>query len=377
MSTFKVPSKDTISYLIQVLLKFLRHSLLETPRLETKIGICDSIHDTAHALFAIESHTWGGQPTETPLLPSAAVAIGNQTSQGNSFSARDVEPILSYIDGQSSEIQLFAPYLSAVIRRAIETTIQAYGITGSTPCHISKRDANVIAALPSDLVWPALPVLSAREPWSRTEGDGSPTNPNSEILRELHGNLFGIEVCAAEVCAAMPLRFPELPLELDLSLARQTYEEGRHARLLLTAFSRRGGRTLDYEPSQIVWKQVTSGNTLVEMLCIEQLLGEGHSLGSDLMAVDEHERNGQFDLAQIHLSLHADEMTHVAIGTTWVRRLAGEEYDQILLKLEPRFAVTPPPEPWFRADLRKQAGFTDAQIARQRERMLAGADQQH
>jgi uncharacterized ferritin-like protein (DUF455 family) len=120
-----------------------------------------------------------------------------------------------------------------------------------------------------------------------------------------------------------------------------------------------------------------SGHTLAEMLCIEQLVGEGHALGYDLMAVDQHTRNGNADLAEIHRSLHADEFTHIAMGIEWFSRLAGENGDRIMMEYEPKFAVTPPPDPWFRTDLRKQVGFTDTQIARQRERMLAGAGKSH
>jgi uncharacterized ferritin-like protein (DUF455 family) len=369
-------SRESAAYLLKVLLRFLRQSLLESRKLEQKIDICDSIQDTAHAISHQDCTAAHGQTPADCCISPRLVAVGKQVSATDVFGGSAIEMLLACLDGQCSAIQLAAPQLAAVIRRAIETTGRSFGLPASTPCHIDNSDGDLVAASDTDLAWRALPVLSGREEWSRAPAkEASGSEP--DLLRELHGNLFGIEVCAAEVCAAMPLRFPELPLELDLSLARQTYEEGRHARLLLAAFKRRGGGILDYEPSQHVWRQVMSGRTLVEMLCIEQLLGEGHSLGSDLLAVDDYERNGQFDLAQIHLSLHADEMTHVALGTTWVKRLAGDEWDGILVELEPQYAVTPPPDPCFRTDLRRQAGFTEMQIGRQRERMLAGVGRRH
>jgi uncharacterized ferritin-like protein (DUF455 family) len=156
---------------------------------------------------------------------------------------------------------------------------------------------------------------------------------------------------------------------LDFILARQTYEEGRHARLLLDAFLSRGGDISDHEPTFRIWDNVLCGQSLNEALCIEHVLGEGYALGHDLQSIDDYHDQKIPDLMDIHVSLHEDEMMHVSDGLRWFNRLSEGFSNEIIKRLEPSFAVTPPPEPWFREDLRRMVGFTEHQIARQRNLM--------
>ena len=366
-------SLRTAFSLLSVLQRYLRHALIATPALELKISICDSIQDTAHALAAVSAYIRDRSSAAATLPQSLAETCRHVATRTSEAGA--VQPLLACIDGISTVIQSFMPDLAAIVRRSLETTNRAYGLSHTAPRTVEPSDNPHHDGVVSDLPWPALPTVSAREQSQRPSIVTS--LPHLPLLQQLHAQIFGIEVCAAEVCAAMALRFPNLPWSLDLDLARQTYEEGRHARLLLAAFKRRRGDPLAYAPSQDIWLKVMAGRSLSEMLCIEQLLGEGHSLGSDLMAADLHRKDGNSDLVEIHLSLHADELTHVALGITWFRRLAAGDGERLLLDLEPGYAVTPPPEPWFSAHLRREVGFTDTEIARQQHRMATAARQLH
>jgi hypothetical protein len=108
------------------------------------------------------------------------------------------------------------------------------------------------------------------------------------------------------------------------------------------------------------------GTNVVEALCIEQVLGEGYAIGSDLYLVDLFRQNGHIDLSEIHRSIHDDEFMHAKKGYEWFTQLAGSECDQVIATLEPKFAVPPPADQWFREDLRTAIGFSTIQIARQR-----------
>jgi hypothetical protein len=187
------------------------------------------------------------------------------------------------------------------------------------------------------------------------------------IIDSLNWKLLNIEIPAAEICAAIPLLYPELPAELDIVLALQTYDEGRHSRQLLDALRRRGAEeTTKTKSEPHIWDNMRLGLSLAEAICIEQILGEGYSIGTDLCLAQMFDERGYPDLAEIHRSVHADEFMHASQGIQWFYRLAAADADMVIASLESKFATSPPAEPWFRADLRAEAGFTEAQIIRQR-----------
>lgn len=173
------------------------------------------------------------------------------------------------------------------------------------------------------------------------------STPHQRLVAGLHSQIFMIEITAV--------------------LAEQTDDEGRHASVLLDAFGRRGGRIEAYDYSLTLWERVQGATSLAEALCIEQVLGEGYCIGTDLCLVEAYRERGHADLVEIHRSIHDDEFRHALDGLTWFRRLAGQQAAEIIAKLEPRYAENPLQEPWFRADLRRMVGFSDAEIERQRQ----------
>lgn len=360
-----------LKYLLKILLCTLRYELLRTSNIRDKVGICDAIQDCAAALGQFSQSDHNAILDLTDTLPSTQGCCVKIVAEPRRGVQRDSVRLLALIDGQSTYLRTVDPDLCAVTRRAIETSAKSLHIDQIIPEHLGlSTNGGCSFLLFEELSWP--------EVLSRPERDTPTSNlpigtadPSTELLAILHEQIYGIEISAAEVCAAIPLRFPNLPEELDLILARQTYEEGRHARLLLDAFVSRGGDVSLYSPSFRLWDSMLCGRSLIETLCIEHIVGEGYALGYDLQCIDEYRKQGMQDLADIHVSLHADEIMHVTDGVQWFNRLAGDFSDDTIARLEPDFAVPPPPDPWFGAGLRRRVGFTKAQISRQRNLMEA------
>lgn len=353
---------DALPKGFKLLLTVLRYELLRTPQIETKISVCSVIQDCAHAFDATRSHNSSSAIQLPSKLLNIFKVIASRPDDKNSLGA-----LISLLDGLTTSLRLANPNLTATCRRALEVVAEALGLEFPCPAHL-EVDGSDLSIVPSNFPWgwPAIPNQPARPARMMPETETSIENvPWATSVRT---KLFNIEITAAEICAAIPLLYPELPAELDVLLALQTYDEGRHAHQLRDALRRHG---LDEETGptgQIhIWDNMRLGTSLVEAICIEQILGEGYSIGTDLCLAQMFEDQGYPDMAEVHRSVHSDEFMHASQGLVWFNRLTGPGADTIIASLEPRFANSPPSEPWFRADLRAQAGFSVEQIERQRK----------
>jgi hypothetical protein len=355
---------SSLAFGLKTLLTVLRFRLLTTPEIEQKIAICAAIQDCANAWRAT-SATSGASPhvPSQLIVLSAAVASHLDSTQA-------VASFIGVLDGFTTSLRFDNPIMTAFCRRTLENAATALGVNYPIPAHICLD--GIEQAAPSDvqIIWPKTPDRPARPIERETSNAEINSNQIDPIMLSLHWKLLNIEITAAEICAAIPLLFPALAPELDAVLALQTYDEGRHSRQLLDALRRHGAEHSPQPKTDLhIWQNMRFGGSLAEAICIEQILGEGYSIGTDLCLADMFEERGYPDLAEVHRSVHADEFMHASQGIFWFRKLAGSDADTMIESLEPKFATSPPTGKWFRADLRSEAGFSESQIERQR--MLA------
>jgi uncharacterized ferritin-like protein (DUF455 family) len=200
-------------------------------------------------------------------------------------------------------------------------------------------------------------------------------NPEEDTPGFLHAVAMGIEVCAAEVCAAMILRHPTMPPGLRVDLARQVCDEMRHAHLLLGRAAELGLRPFAIPYDNYTWDLLQPAETLLDKLTLEQRLGEGNGLDDAAAARDRFLKAGDTRTAAIFDFITADEVVHVRCGNHWIRTLLDDEQervdvqeDEVRAKVAAAgMAVGYPRRP--NVSLRRLAGFTDQEVAR----MINGA----
>lgn len=160
----------------------------------------------------------------------------------------------------------------------------------------------------------------------------------------LHGLLFNVEITAMESCAMMLARFPEIPEACAHDLARQCWDESRHAQICRSELELRGGRLDEFPVHLAVWDKARRGATAAECLCLQQVLGEGFALGQGLRAQRDAEARGDRWFADLHERLFFDELLHVRNGVRWFRALAGRDagavYNRICAELGRTVDVT-------------------------------------
>lgn len=327
------------------LLRALRLELIATEATRTKIAIGGSIFLTSECLRRIKA----SQGRITGVAMPAESHAAAMPSGGERISHK-LEPLLTLLRASLPDIVFAA-------RCCVEsaTAVVEPGAFATSPFFLN-------GALQLSADDGKRRVRAVSRP-GREEGLPAPPNERHQAL---HDGIFRIELCAAEVCAAIPLRFPDLPPELDQVLALQSVEELRHARLLADALEADGGRLGSYPIDTRIWDNNVQASTLAEALFIQHFLGEGYALGHDLAEVDRHRAEGRQILAEIYASLYQDELEHVRQGIAWTRRLTTEPIVALTARLEPRVAATPPGEPHFKAETRREIGFLPDEIERQR-----------
>jgi uncharacterized ferritin-like protein (DUF455 family) len=330
---------------LEQLLRALRLRLIEVEATRTKISIGGSIFLTSECLRRI------ADVSQAPTADTALPVERHAAVPGEVLCVTHrLEPLLTLLRTTLPDIVFFARscFESAVLTLEPSALTASPFITGGAlqlSAEVGKRRVQAVA-----------------HP-GREQGVPAPPNKRHQAL---HDGIFRIELCAAEVCAAIALRFPDLPPELDQLLALQSVEELRHARLLSDALEADGGTLGSHPIDTKIWDNNLQASTLAEALFIQHFLGEGYALGHDLAEVDRHRAEGRQIWADIYASLYQDELEHVRQGVAWARKLATEPTEALIARFEQRVAATPPEEPHFSGETRRKIGFLPNEIARQR-----------
>lgn len=219
------------------------------------------------------------------------------------------------------------------------------------------------------LALPVIPQRPGRERQLREELDVARNPSNDGLGAALHDVIFRIELCAAEICAAVIAHHREAPWGLKLDLAKQVRDEARHFELLAARMEELGTNIGDYPIRYEVWDKFTLGETLVERIMIEQRLGEGLGLDGGLAIYRWMKDHGDERTALLFDYINADEVTHVGNGNRWLRELLGG--DSAVAELDERIRDRLAGSGWpirhgapINVDDRRLSGFTADELER-------------
>jgi uncharacterized ferritin-like protein (DUF455 family) len=195
-----------------------------------------------------------------------------------------------------------------------------------------------------------------------------PVGPGpSSFTMFVHSTVFNIEICATEICARMIIEHRDAPWKLKLDLARQAYDEVRHAETLLVRLRELGGTPGEFPIDLRVWRSFRAGESLAEQLLIQQRIGEGGGLDGGYLVRGGRQNEGDERTARIFDYINADEINHVRLGNKWVRHLLNHDEAAVtalerkaMAKLEAIGCQRPPLRPWVKG--RSLAGFDEQEI---------------
>src|SRR5712671_3554979 len=157
---------------------------------------------------------------------------------------------------------------------------------------------------------------------------GRPMPFDEETLRaRLHGIYTG-ELQAMETAGRTLFDFPDAPWEFQLDMARQVWDESRHAEIYMKLLEYVGSYLGEFPESEVLWSctqvddpacRVAGINRGLEGLAcdvFEQIIRMGQKMGDPII-----ERAVDYVLA--------DEITHVRMGSKWMRKLTEGDPERL------------------------------------------------
>ena len=197
-------------------------------------------------------------------------------------------------------------------------------------------------------------------------GGMGPEHRRQRLHRE-----YNQEVQTIEIAALCLSDFPDAPWDLRMELARQCWDEARHAALIYRRLEASGGRKGQYPIANLDWSVVAMLDSLVARLAIQNRTFEAGSLDIESVAIPMFREAGDPDTAQVLEAIEADEIHHVRFANDWLKRLTDAN-PRAVLKVAAAVA-------WLKRvvdatggeslhqipterEVRRQAGFSPAEI---------------
>lgn len=169
----------------------------------------------------------------------------------------------------------------------------------------------------------------AREPCfvighHETEVQASRDYSSVRAARAMLHREYNNEVQNAEIAAQTLVDFPEAPWELRMQLARQCWDETRHARMFLRRVEELGGRKGEAPIKNGDWSLVGMIDTLPGRLLVQHRLFEGGVMDTLRHVAREFRECGDERTAEMLEVILADEIQHVRFANQWLRHFAQE-----------------------------------------------------
>ena len=140
------------------------------------------------------------------------------------------------------------------------------------------------------------------------------------VHREINQEIQTLEIAA--LCLA---DYPDAPWNLRMELARQCWDEARHAALYYRRLREMGGQKGDYAIANLDWSVVTMLDSLAARLAVQHRTFEAGSLDLESAGIPMYRAVGDDATADIMEAVVADEIQHVRFANVWLKKLTDED----------------------------------------------------
>ena len=151
-----------------------------------------------------------------------------------------------------------------------------------------------------------------------------------EARRKRMHREYNQEVQTLEIAALCLADFPEAAWELRLELARQCWDEARHAALYYRRLLELGGRKGEYAIANLDWSVVAMLDSLAARLAVQHRTFEAGSLDLESQGIPMYREAGDDATADIMDAVVADEFQHVRFANAWLKRLTDADPRAVL-----------------------------------------------
>jgi uncharacterized ferritin-like protein (DUF455 family) len=139
------------------------------------------------------------------------------------------------------------------------------------------------------------------------------------LHRHMHNEMQNLEIAAQTLAD-----FPDAPWEVRLQIARQCWDESRHAALVHRRLLAHGGRKGEFPVMNYEWGVVCRMDSLAARLALQNRSFEAGEM--DLLRHLQREwiAAGDGETAAVYDAILADEVNHVRYANRWLQRECRE-----------------------------------------------------
>jgi hypothetical protein len=319
------------------------------PRWETKLALGEHIHDDARAVSKIKRRLYElRHPSDYPGAPGDELA--SLLDRMNAAATPDDYLQLAYGEVKPAlvrAIEVHLAHLDPVVDEPSLTLLRQIGdrqrrhtehvevVTGTTPDDLGAlpiklrevRDLRVMPPLDEPARDEFIEVTEKGDPYLSEElyvnGQENHVPSEPEEQRHFFHGLMDAELCAAELMARNSHEHPEMPWDFHVDMARQTWDEVRHAKIHEILMRQElGCKWGDYPIGFGYFKSIYAYDLLGRLALFngtsEQRAMWRHSHRRKVLL-----EQGQEIVAMVFDYLLADEVPHVHNGTRWGTHLLG------------------------------------------------------
>jgi len=323
------------------------------PQFETKYALGDHLHDDARAISKIRRRLYElRHPSDYPGAPAEELSALLDRLAGAPTLAAYIE--LAYGEAKPALLRAFRIHLDHLDPVSDEPSLrlltqlverQARHVSELGPAGMAGGGVEDLGALPIHLKAEprALRLMAplvepARDEFVEVTPEGDPflarelyiNDPDEnhvpvepEEQRHFFHALMDAELCAAELMARNSHENPEMPWDFHVDMARQTWDEMRHAKLHSLLMPKElGCRWGDYPVGFSYFRSVYARD-LLGRLALFNSTSEQKAMWRHSHRRKTLVERGQKQIAQVFDYLLADEVPHVHNGARWGSYLCG------------------------------------------------------
>src|SRR6267154_5528839 len=182
-------------------------------------------------------------------------------------------------------------------------------------------------ARPEDhILLPANRTRNARSEQGLSPGNAMPYEDDF-LKSRMHG-ICGGEFQAMEAAGRTLYDFPDAPWEFQLDMARQVWDESRHAEIYMKLLEYVGSYYGEYVETEILWRCTQAMDPAARVAGINRGL-EGLACDVFDQLIRIAQRNGDEVIERAVDYVLADEITHVRMGSKWMRKLTEGDPERL------------------------------------------------
>jgi hypothetical protein len=138
------------------------------------------------------------------------------------------------------------------------------------------------------------------------------------------------EMTTTEVAAQCLCDFPDAPWELRMELARQVWDESRHAMGLYRRLKELGGHKGEFPVANFEWTVSSYIDSAIGRITVMNRTFEAGTMDVMASLPDGWRESGDPQTAELLDAIAADEIHHVRFANHWVHRLCAENKRNLL-----------------------------------------------